>query len=77
MATVNVGMRKAGDLMHKGIETIRGSAIVTEGPRKMQTRKVSRLIVGRRDLQDAWVTITKKDIVTKVIDPRPHRREGV
>lgn len=77
MATVNVGMRKAGDLMPKGIETISGSATVTEVPRKMQTRKVSRLIVGRRDLQDAWGMITKKDIVTKVIDPRPNRREGV
>jgi len=31
-------------------------------------------IVNRRDPDDAWGIVTKKDIVTKVIDPGPARR---
>ena len=74
MATANVRTKKAQDLMHKGAETIAGSATVSEALQKMRDKKVSSLIVERRDPQDAWGIITKKDIVTKVIDPGPSRR---
>ena len=76
MATVkaNVRTKKAADLMHQGVETIDGSATVAAALQKMRERKVSSLIVNRRDASDAWGIITKKDIVTKVIDPGPTRR---
>ena len=70
----NVRTMKAQDLMHKGAETISGSATASEALKKMQQRKVSSLLVERRDGGDAWGIVTKKDIVTKVIDPGPSRR---
>ena len=74
MAMANVRTMKAQDLMHKGAETISGSASVSEALKKMQQRKVSSLLVERRNGGDAWGIVTKKDIVTKVIDPGPSRR---
>ena len=74
MAAANVRTKKAQDLMHKGVETIAGSATVSEALKKMRERKVSSLLVERRDVGDAWGIVTKKDIVTKVIDPGPTRR---
>ncbi len=71
---VNIRSTKAADLMHKGVEMISGSATVGEALKKMQKKKVSSLIVDRRNLADAYGIITKKDIVTKVIDPGPSRR---
>jgi len=65
---------KAQDLMHKGAETIGGSATVSEALKKMRERKISSLLVERRNGGDAWGIVTKKDIVTKVIDPGPTRR---
>lgn len=70
----NVRIQKAGDLMHKGVETVSGSASVGEALKKMHKAKVSSLIVERRNPDDAYGIITKKDIVTKVIDPGPSRR---
>lgn len=40
----------------------------------MREKNVSSLIVRRRNVKDAWGIVTKKDIVTKVIDPGPSRR---
>ena len=75
MATAeNVRTLKAQDLMHKGVETIDGSATVAEALKRMRAKSVSSLIVNRRDPADAWGIVTKKDIVTKVIDPGPTRR---
>ena len=74
MATANVRTKKAQDLMHKGVETIGGSATAAEALKKMRGNKVSSLLVERRDNGDAWGIVTKKDIVTKVIDPGPSRR---
>lgn len=74
MPKQNVRTMKAQDLMHKGVETIDGSATVAEVLKKMREKKVSSLIVNRRNGADAWGIITKKDIVTKVIDPGPSRR---
>jgi CBS domain-containing protein len=70
----NIRMQKAGEVMHKGVETIDGSATVAEALKKMHQKKVSSLIVERRNELDAYGIITKKDIVTKVIDPGPSRR---
>ena len=73
-AVRNVRTRRADELMHRGVETIDGSATVAEALKKMRDRKVSSLIVNRRDPSDAWGIITKKDVVGKVIDPGPVRR---
>ncbi len=73
-AAANVRNKQAQDLMHRGVETVDGSATVAQALRKMREQKVSSLIVNQRDRADAWGIITKKDIVTKVIDPGPTRR---
>lgn len=70
----NVRTLKAQDLMHKGVETVDGSATVAQALKEMRERKVSSLIVNRRNPDDAWGIVTKKDIVTKVIDPGPARK---
>ena len=70
----NVRTMKAQDLMHKGAETISGSATASEALKKMRDRKVSSLLVERRDVADAWGIVTKKDIVAKVIDRGPRGR---
>jgi len=72
--SVNVRIQKAQDLMHKGVQTIEGSVTVARALKEMRDKKVSSLIVSRRDPDDAWGIVTKKDIVTKVIDPGPARR---
>lgn len=74
IAPANVRTLKARDIMHKGFETITGVATVGEALKRMRERKVSSLIVERRDQDDAFGIITKKDIVTKVVDPGPTRR---
>ena len=74
MAAANVRTMKAQDLMHKGVETIGGSATASEALKKMREKKVSSLIVQQRDTSDAWGIVTKKDIVTKVLDAGPNRR---
>ena len=73
-AVRNVRTRRADELMHRGVETIDGSATVAEALKKMRDLKVSSLVVNRRDPSDAWGIITKKDVVGKVIDPGPVRR---
>lgn len=70
----SVRTKHAQDLMHKGVEFIDGSATVAEALKHMHEKKVSSLVVNRRDVADAWGMVTKKDIVTKVIDPGPTRR---
>lgn len=70
----NVRALKARDLMHKGFESIGGGATTGEALKKMQQKKCSSLIVERRGDHDAYGIVTKRDIVTKVIDPGPRRR---
>lgn len=65
---------KAADIMHKGVETISSSATVAAALRKMQQLKISSLIVERRNKDDAYGILTKTDIVTKVIEAGPKRK---
>lgn len=73
-STLNVREMKAADIMRKGVETISSSATVAEALRKMQELKLSSLIVERRNRDDAYGLLTKTDIVKKVIDAGPKRR---
>ena len=70
----NVREMKAQDVMRKGVETIASSATVTQALKKMKELKVSSLIVERRNKDDAYGLLTKTDIVKKVIDAGPRRR---
>jgi CBS domain-containing protein len=70
----NVREMKAQDVMRKGVEMIFSSAPVTHALRKMKELKVSSLIVDRRNKDDAYGLLTKTDIVKKVIDAGPKRR---
>lgn len=60
---------KVRDVMHKEVVTIGGSATVADAVRLMRQRGVSSLIVNRRNHDDAWGIVVRKDVVHKVIDP--------
>jgi CBS domain-containing protein len=70
----NVREIKAADIMHKGAEAISSGATVADALRKMQKLKVSSLVVERRNKDDAYGILTKTDIVTKVVEAGPKRR---
>jgi len=74
MARNNIRTMKVQDVMRKEIKTVDGSSTAGRAIQKMREKKVSSLIVRRRGVKDAWGIVTKKDIVTKVIDPGPSRR---
>ena len=66
---------KAADVMHKEIVTIDGGATVAEAVALMRERRVSSLLVNRRNHDDAWGIMTCKDVVIKVLDASkdPHK----
>lgn len=64
-----VRFKKVGDVMHKDVATIDGSETVTSAIATMRQKKVSSLVVNRRGQEDAWGIVTRKDIVSKVVDP--------
>lgn len=65
----DVRFAKAQDVMSKSIVFIDGSATVADAVKLMRKEAVSSLIVNRRDHDDAWGIVTRKDVVTKVVDP--------
>lgn len=60
---------KAADAMTTEVVWIDGSATVADAIKLMRERKVSSLLVNRRDPEDAWGIVTRKDVVHKVVDP--------
>jgi CBS domain-containing protein len=60
---------KAADVMAKDVAYIDGGKSVAEAIRLMREKKVSSLVVNRREHEDAWGIMTRKDVVTKVVDP--------
>lgn len=60
---------KVRDVMHKEVVSIDGSATVAEAVRLMRQRRVSSLLVNRRNQDDAWGIVVRKDVVGKVIGP--------
>ena len=65
----DVRFAKAVDVMTKGVISIEGTATVADAVRMMKEKKVSSLFVNRRGQEDAWGIVTRKDVVTKVVDP--------
>jgi CBS domain-containing protein len=64
-----VRFAKAADVMHKEVVFIDGKKSVADAVRLMREKKVSSLIVNRRGVEDAFGIVTRKDIVSKVVDP--------
>ncbi len=60
---------KVADVMRTTIDRIDGNATVTEAVRLMLKLRVTCLIVNRRNHNDAWGIVVRKDVVNKVIDP--------
>lgn len=60
---------KAADVMTKDVVYIDGDKSVADAIRLMREKKVSSLIVNRREHEDAWGIVTRKDVVTRVVDP--------
>ncbi len=68
-ALKEVRFAKAADVMHKDVVYIDGKKTVADAIRLMREKKVSSLIVNRRGVEDAFGIVTRKDIVSKVVDP--------
>jgi len=68
-ALEKVRFATAGDVMHKDVVYIDGKKTVAEAVRLMRDKKVSSLIVNRRGVEDAFGIVTRKDVVSKVVDP--------
>ena len=65
----DVRFAKAADVMTRGVIAIDGTATVADAVRMMKENKVSSLFVNRRSQEDAWGIITRKDVVSKVVNP--------
>jgi CBS domain-containing protein len=65
----NVRFKVVGDVMSKDVVFIDGNETVTNAIAMMRNKKVSSLVVNRRTNEDAWGIVTRKDIVSEVVDP--------
>ena len=61
-------MTKAKDLMTKDVKYIQEDTTIKEMLIRMKEEGVSSFIVDRKDHDDAYGIVTRKDIVTKVIE---------
>ena len=68
-ALKDVRFAKAADVMTKDVVCIDGKESVAEAIRLMTEKGVSSLVVNRRGHEDAWGIMTRKDVVSKVVDP--------
>jgi CBS domain-containing protein len=68
-ALAETRFKTVGSVMTKNVAFVDGKESVAEAIKRMREKKVSSLIVNRRSPEDAWGIITRKDIVSKVVDP--------
>ena len=68
-AVEKVKSMKVADVMKPTLDFIDGRATVSEAVRLMRKLRESYLLVNRRDHDDAWGIVVRKDVVNKVIDP--------
>jgi len=68
-ALKEVRFTKASDIMTKNVVYIDGSATAADAIKLMREKKVSSLIVNRREVYDAYGIVTRKDVVSKLVDP--------
>ena len=60
-------MTKARDIMTKDVKYIKEDVYISEVVKKMKAERVSSFIVERKDHDDAYGIITRKDIINRVI----------
>jgi CBS domain-containing protein len=60
-------MRTAADVMTEHVVDIEPDATVAEAIDKMKERKVSSLLVQRKDATDTWGFMSQTDIIEKVV----------
>jgi CBS domain-containing protein len=65
----DVRFAKAADVMTRDVVYIDGDKSVADAIKLMREKKVSSLVVNRRASEDAWGMMTRKDVVSKVVDP--------
>lgn len=65
----DVRFAKAAEVMTRDVVYIDGDKSVADAIRLMREKKVSSLVVNRRASEDAWGMMTRKDVVSKVVDP--------
>lgn len=65
----DVRFAKVKDAMTKDVVFVDGKETVADAIRLMREKKVSSLVVNRRNREDAWGIVTCKDVVAKVVDP--------
>lgn len=68
---------RAADVMTKDVVTVSPDATVAEAVKLMREKKVSSLVVERRTHDDAWGIMTRKDVVSKVIEEGPPQGQGL
>jgi len=69
MATDNIKIVRARDVMHKQILTIDGMATAREAAAVMRSERVFSLLVKKRNENDAWGILVVQDFVKGVIIP--------
>jgi len=68
-ALKEVRFAKAADVMTKNVVYIDGNETVANAIGLMKEKGVSSLVVNRRDPEDTWGIMTRKDVVSKVVSP--------
>ncbi len=68
-ALAEVRSAKVRDIMTKVVIFVDGKETVADALKLMREKGVSSLVVNRRNHDDAWGIMTRKDIVHKVVDP--------
>jgi CBS domain-containing protein len=68
-ALKNVRFGTVSQVMTKDVVFTDGNKTVADAIKLMKEKKVSSLVVNRRTHEDAWGIITRKDVVSKIVDP--------
>ena len=69
MAPDSTAIIRARDVMRKGIVSIDGMATAKEAAARMRLKKVSCLLVEKRQIDDAWGILVVQDFIKGVIIP--------
>ena len=57
------------DVMQQGVEFIDGMTTTKEAIATMRSKKVSALLVKKRNLEDAWGIVAIQDLIREIIIP--------
>ncbi|HHT9117412.1 MAG TPA: CBS domain-containing protein [Candidatus Hypogeohydataceae bacterium YC38] len=73
-ALKDVRFSTVSQVMTKDVVFIDGNKTVADAIKLMKEKKVSSLVVNRRTHEDAWGIVTRKDVVSKIVDPGKNPR---